>query len=171
MNLVALSLILISAIIHALWNLLMKQSRDKLAFIWWSILVILFIYFPLFLWYLRQSSLPSQENWFWAMVSGFFQALYCVLLSFAYEQGDLSIIYPLSRGSAPIFITIGAILLLAEQLSLTGDRHFDRYIRDLYSSSAFASVFRFAQTDSLLDSERLTTRGFNWYNNRWLPYY
>jgi drug/metabolite transporter (DMT)-like permease len=43
-----------------------------------------------------------------------------MLLAFAYEQGDLSIIYPLSRGSAPIFITIGAILLLNERLSLTG---------------------------------------------------
>ena len=120
MNFIALLLILTSAVIHALWNLLAKQSRDKLAFIWWSMLAILFIYFPLFLWYLRQSSWPWSENWFWPIVSGFFQAVYCVLLSFAYEQGDLSIIYPLSRGSAPVFITIGAILLLDERLSLTG---------------------------------------------------
>ena len=120
MNFVALSLILISAIIHALWNLLAKQSRDKLVFIWWSMLATLFIYFPLFFWYLRQSSLPLSENWFWPIVSGFFQAVYCVLLSFAYEQGDLSIIYPLSRGSAPVFITIGSMLLLDERLSLTG---------------------------------------------------
>jgi len=120
LNLIALLLILISAIIHALWNLLTKQSRDKLAFIWWSMLAILFIYFPLFLWYLRQSSMPLSEIWFWPIVSGFFQAAYCVLLAFAYERGDLSIIYPLSRGSAPVFITIGAIWLLNERLSLTG---------------------------------------------------
>ena len=120
MNLIALLLILISAIIHALWNLLAKQSCDKLAFIWWSMLAILVIYFPLFLWYLRQSSPLLDENWSWPIVSGFFQAAYCALLALAYEQGDLSIIYPLSRGSAPIFITIGAILLLDERLSLAG---------------------------------------------------
>ena len=120
MNFVALLLILISAVIHAFWNLLAKQSRDKLAFIWWSMLAILFIYLPLFLWYLHQSSPPLHANWFWPIVSGFFQTAYCALLAFAYEHGDLSIIYPLSRGSAPIFITIGAMLLLAERLSLTG---------------------------------------------------
>jgi len=111
LNLIALLLILISAVIHALWNFLTKQSRDKLSFIWWSMLAILFIYFPLFLWYLRQSSPFLNENWFWPILSGFFQAVYCALLALAYEQGDLSIIYPLSRGSAPVFITIGAILL------------------------------------------------------------
>jgi drug/metabolite transporter (DMT)-like permease len=83
-------------------------------------LAILFIYFPLFLWYLRQSSPFLNENWFWSILSGFFQSAYCALLALAYERGDLSIIYPLSRGSAPVFITIGAILLLDERLSLTG---------------------------------------------------
>lgn len=81
---------------------------------------ILFIYFPLFLWYLHQSSASLGEDLLWAIVSGLFQTVYCALLSLAYEHGDLSIIYPLSRGSAPVFITIGAILLLKEQLSLIG---------------------------------------------------
>ena len=119
MNFIALLLILISAVIHAFWNLLAKKSYNKLAFIWWSMLAILLIYFCPFLWYLRKSNIPLDENWFWPIVSGFFQAAYCVLLAFAYEQGDLSVIYPLSRGSAPVFITISAMALLGERLSLT----------------------------------------------------
>jgi len=96
----------------------MKRSRDKLAFIWWMMVVIVIIYLPLFVAYVRGLSGYFADKWYLPVVSGFFQCAYCILLAYAYEQGDLSIVYPISRGLSPIFIAVFAGLFLHEQISI-----------------------------------------------------
>ena len=118
LKLSALLLILASAVIHATWNLIMKRSRDKLAFIWWTMVVIVIMYLPLFLVYGSGVSGYLADKWYFPIISGLFQFAYCILLAYAYERGDLSIVYPISRGLAPVFIAVPAYLFLHERISI-----------------------------------------------------
>jgi drug/metabolite transporter (DMT)-like permease len=49
------------------------------------------------------------------LVSGCFHTLYFHVLTQGYRHGDLSVVYPLARGTGPIFTVIGAVLLLDER--------------------------------------------------------
>lgn len=108
-------LVLVSAVLHVLWNTLVKGSSDKLSFAWLTnVLGLAFLAAP-FLWTrLAAPGALGTEVWFWAAVSGVMQTLYVVLLFAAYDHADLSVVYPVCRGLAPL-----AVLLLAGRL--TGD--------------------------------------------------
>jgi uncharacterized membrane protein len=107
----ALGIVLIAAFLHAFWNYLAKKSRNKIAFIWWAILFSTILFFPMFLYYWPAVTISS---------AGCLHAFYFWFIGGAYERGDLSLVYPLARGSGPLFVPILAVLLLNEQLSITG---------------------------------------------------
>ena len=121
MEIYPLGLVLASALIHVLWNMLMKSSRDKLVFMGWVFLFTSFFYFPLFWMNPGRFSIPL-VGWAVIWTSGFIHVVYTIVLGKAYEEGDLSLVYPLAR-SAPLFVTLWAVLFLEERLtvgSLTG---------------------------------------------------
>lgn len=114
----ALLFIFFSALMHALWNLLVKQSRDKTIFIWWmflfswllmSVLTIALELFPIITW---RSLLLA------ALAAGCF-SVYHWLGGYAYREGDLSLTYPLAQ-TAMLYVPLWGILFLGEQLTLVG---------------------------------------------------
>ncbi len=107
----SLSLLLLAAVLHALSNALLKQSRDKLAFTWWMMTAWTVIGFPL-IFFVGQ---PPPIGWLIILVSGLIEAVYFVTLTRAYALGDLSQVYPVARGSAPLFVLLWAMLFLGEQ--------------------------------------------------------
>ena len=115
----ALSIVLVAALLHALWNYLTKTSRNKIAFIWWAILFSTIIFLPMFLYYWPTVTI-SAAGWGCIIATGIFHAFYFWFMGGAYQRGDLSLVYPLSRGSGPLFVPILAVLLLNEQLSALG---------------------------------------------------
>jgi uncharacterized membrane protein len=115
----ALSIVLVAAFFHAGWNFLAKTSRKKMAFIWWFLLIATIVYLPMFLYYWPQVTVTS-AGWVCIIATGFLHALYFWFMGGAYERGDLSLVYPLSRGSGPMFVPILAIIFLQEQLSSPG---------------------------------------------------
>jgi drug/metabolite transporter (DMT)-like permease len=62
-------------------------------------------------------SLPSGTVWFWIVLSGALHAAYKIFLSQAYQHGDLSQVYPLARGTAPLLTTLLVFILLSESLT------------------------------------------------------
>ena len=118
MELWAVGLILLSALLHAVWNFLAKNSLDKYVFSWWMKLFEFLIYLPVGI-YLLASSTISNVGWLIAIISGLVHTAYWILLSASYTHGDLSIVYPISR-SAPITVTLLAVLFFGERLSLSG---------------------------------------------------
>ena len=115
----ALGIVLIAAFLHASWNYLAKKSRNKIAFIWWAILFSTIIFFPMFLYYWPTATITF-TGWGCILATGVIHAFYFWFVGIAYERGDLSLVYPLSRGSGPLFVPILAVFILNEQLSIPG---------------------------------------------------
>jgi len=115
----ALGIVAVAAFLHASWNYLAKKSRNKLAFIWWAILFSVILFFPMFIYYWPAAPISS-AGWVCIVATGVLHAFYFWFMAGAYERGDLSLVYPLARGSGPLFVPILAVLLLNEQLSISG---------------------------------------------------
>src|SRR5210317_2245193 len=115
----ALVVVLVAAFLHASWNFLAKKSKKKIAFIWWFLLIATIGYLPMFLYFWPRHTV-SPAGWACIVATGILHALYFWFMGGAYERGGLSLVYPLSRGSGPLFVPILAIIFLQEQLSFAG---------------------------------------------------
>ena len=113
MWLLSLALVLCSAGLHASWNLIVKSEEDKLFSGWLTVLTPCLILSPA----LSFTGLPPREAWPFLLGSSTLQSLYMVTLTQAYSYGDLSVVYPVARGLAPLLVAIGAPLALGERLS------------------------------------------------------
>jgi drug/metabolite transporter (DMT)-like permease len=111
MTLFSLALLVLAAGLHALSNALIKSSRDKLAFTWWMLTAWALIGLPL-IFFVGQ---PQPIGWLIILVSGLIEAVYFITLTRAYALGDLSQVYPLARGSAPLFVLLWALIFLGER--------------------------------------------------------
>ena len=119
MTATALLIVLAAAFLHAFWNYLAKKSRNKIAFIWWFILCAVVFYFPMFLYFYVGSKI-SAVGWACIVATGLLHTFYFFFVGSSYEQGDLSVVYPLARGFGPFWVPILAVVILGEQLSLAG---------------------------------------------------
>lgn len=118
MSSLAFTLILFSALMHALWNLLVKSSKDKTVFIWWMFVSSCSL-MTLALLVVGPSPLPSWRIVGLAAVGGVCFMLYHLFSGRAYHSGDLSMIYPLAQ-TAMFWVPIWGILLIGEKVSATG---------------------------------------------------
>lgn len=119
MSNLAFSLIVISAAMHALWNLLVKRSRHKTVFIWWMFLTS-FILFSAALPLVQEPfRRPGAGTLLMVAVGATSFVLYHLLNGRAYKDGDLSVVYPLSQTSM-IYVPIWGVALLGERLSFPG---------------------------------------------------
>jgi drug/metabolite transporter (DMT)-like permease len=119
MSATAMLIVLVAAFLHAFWNYLAKKSRNKIAFIWWFILFAVVFYFPMFLYFFVESKI-SAVGWTCIVATGLLHTFYFFFIGSSYEQGDLSVVYPLARGFGPFWVPILAVVVLREQLSLQG---------------------------------------------------
>ena len=112
----SLILLLFAASLHALSNALIKRARDKLAFTWWMLSANLILGAPLLFF---AGNVPP-IGWALILVSGLIEAVYFITLPRAYALGDLSLVYPMARGSAPLFVLLWAVLFLGEAPTIGG---------------------------------------------------
>ena len=107
----ALALVLLAAVLHTAWNLLVKSSSRKDAFTWWALLCGAVVFSPLLF---RGGPIPATV-WPYAIASALVEVLYYVMLGRAYDRGEFSRVYPIARGTAPAFLTVWAFLFLGER--------------------------------------------------------
>jgi drug/metabolite transporter (DMT)-like permease len=115
----ALALIVVAAFVHAGWNFLNKKASGHATFTWWVAVLSAVLYAPLaaamiFYW---QARVDLTAIGFMVGSAGLHTA-YFVLLNEGYRAGDLSLVYPLARGTGPLLATIAAIVFLGERPSL-----------------------------------------------------
>jgi drug/metabolite transporter (DMT)-like permease len=110
MPLLAIALLFASAILHAVWNMMLKQSEIKyIAMNWQVILSGIAAFIALFF-----VGLPPRSMWLFAITSTILEVFYFLLLMYAYTDHDFSLIYPIARGAAPAMLTLWTALFLHE---------------------------------------------------------
>jgi drug/metabolite transporter (DMT)-like permease len=120
MSALALALVLAAAVIHASWNYLLKRSGGGTLFVWWFAMVSALIYAPLafaVVWWMQPTLTWPHYGLMFA--SAILHTGYYMLLDRGYRSGgDLSLVYPLARGSGPLITVAVAILVLGERPSV-----------------------------------------------------
>ena len=115
----ALGLVLASAVVHATWNYFAKRSRGGIPFLWLALTLAIPLYAPaaIAVVMLGRVSIGPVEI-VWLLVSAALNVAYFIFLQRGYRAGDLSIVYPLARGTGPVLATIFAVLVLGERPTL-----------------------------------------------------
>ena len=106
-------LVILSAIAHAVWNAMMKHAGDRAM----MMVAIRSVGLILGLAALPFVDWPAAASWKWLGLTVLVQFAYFVLLVRSYSIGDMSVVYPLARGLAPVLTTIAAFLFAGEALS------------------------------------------------------
>jgi drug/metabolite transporter (DMT)-like permease len=116
MTLPSLALVLLAAVLHAVWNLAAKRAGGGLPFVFVTGLVINTLYLPVLVVYVvwMRPSLSLDAIGVVA-VSAALKTAYSLSLQRGYRTGDFSLIYPLARGTGPLLSVLFAILLLGER--------------------------------------------------------
>lgn len=113
MDLIVFLAVLAGAAMHASWNALVKTGLGRTT----SIFLLALIQGAISLTLLPFFATPSALSWPWIAVSAILHTGYKIFLIRAYEHGDMSQVYPLARGSAPLIVALVGIFVLAENLT------------------------------------------------------
>ncbi len=104
--------VMLAALLHAGWNAVVKTGLNKQTSMFLlsighaAIGIVVAAFHPL----------PPAEVWPWLVGSGLIHMLYQTFLAYAYEQGDLSRVYPIARGAAPMMVLVISLLFLSDRL-------------------------------------------------------
>ena len=108
-------LVLLAAVMHAAWNVLVKFGDDALV----NMTLIMGMAGVIALAFTPFVSFPDPESWIFLAGSLLTHVGYYIFLLFGYRYGDLSLVYPIARGSAPLLVGASSWLLVGEALSTT----------------------------------------------------
>lgn len=121
MNSEALALVITGAFLHAVWNLFAKKASGGVPFVWLFGLVSLGCATPVGLFFWFHNLQPfTLKIWAVILASAAVHVLYSVVLQKGYQKSDFSIVYPLARGTGPLFSVIAAVLILHEMPGVLG---------------------------------------------------
>ena len=117
----ALALVILAGLIHASWNILAKKAGGDVRFAAFTGLVMMVVWAPVGIW-LGIEELPrwGVTEWLVLLASAVLHVVYFVILLRGYRVADLTVVYPLARGSGPLLSCLVAVLLLGEQITTLG---------------------------------------------------
>src|SRR5215475_1367601 len=118
MPLIALAAVLLAAFTHATWNLAAKRASGSRHFVWLYSLASVILYAPIIAWIaLVQRPVFLPVHWFALAATAVLHLGYSLLLQEGYRVSDLSLVYPLARGSGPLLSFFLATTLLGEPVT------------------------------------------------------
>ena len=109
-------LIFFAAFLHALWNIIIKSLDNSLVGIAVKVFFQSIIFFPLIFFV----PFPEGITWLYITCSFLLHSLYFILLGIMYDREDLTFIYPVARGCAPVFVTILSFIFLKDSIPFFG---------------------------------------------------
>ncbi len=117
----ALALVLTAALLHALWNIAAKRAGGNHHFALLSVLMTVVLWTPVALWFgVSEWRLWGVAEWSVLAASALTHVLYFSVLLTGYRKADLTVVYPVARGSGPLLASVGAVLVLGETITLLG---------------------------------------------------
>ena len=122
MDAFVIALVAISAVLHVAWNVRLKTAGDPLRAATVGMLAATVGIVPagIVAWWLGGSRPLPVDGILLGVASGGVEAGYFILLSAAYRRGDLSVVYPIARGTAPLLAVAIGVGILGERLGIAG---------------------------------------------------
>jgi drug/metabolite transporter (DMT)-like permease len=119
MSATALGLVLFAALLHALWNVVAKRTGGDARFALIAALFLAVVWAPLGVW-AAWDALPHWGPVEWAVLlaSAIVHVFYFTTLLRGYRLSDLTVVYPVARGTGPLLATLGALVWLGEAMSV-----------------------------------------------------
>ncbi len=105
--------VLFAAFLHAAWNAIVKSGTNKLQ----GMVLLSFAHAIIGLAMIIAFPLPDRASLIWLAVSVVLHLIYKTFLTLAYQKGDLSRVYPISRGTAPVMVLIISLLFLNDEFN------------------------------------------------------
>lgn len=102
-----------AAFLHALWNALIKVGTSKIG----GMVILSLAEIPIGLAVATWRPLPIMAAWPWIIAAGVTHFFYKFFLTYAYDRGDLSRVYPIARGAAPMIVALIGLATLTDKIS------------------------------------------------------
>jgi len=112
MTLTVFFAVMMAALLHAGWNAIVKTGLSKQT----SMFLLSVGHAGIGLLVALTHPIPAPEVWPWLVASGVIHMAYQLFLAYAYEQGDLSRVYPIARGAAPLIVLVASLAFLSDPL-------------------------------------------------------
>ncbi len=113
MPLTAFALILLAGLIHATWNIAAKKAGGDARFAFFSSLLLAILWLPVGVWAGKDVvGHWGYVEWGFIVGSAVLHVLYFIVLLRDYMKADLTVVYPIARGSGPLLSSLVAILFL-----------------------------------------------------------
>ncbi len=146
MSATALALVLLAALLHAVWNVAAKSAGGDARFALLSALMVTVLWAPVALWV--GWGVVGQWGWVeWAVIaaSGAVHVSYFLTLLRGYRSADLTVVYPVARGTAPLMSAGVALVLFGESLSALGVAGVLAIVAGVFLIAGGPGLFRAAQ--------------------------
>ena len=119
MSAAALALVFTAALLHALWNVVAKKTGGDARFALMAAALLVVVWAPLGVWF-GWHEVPRWGATEWAVLlaSALVHVVYFTTLLRGYRLADLTVVYPVARGTGPLLASLGALLWLGESMSL-----------------------------------------------------
>jgi drug/metabolite transporter (DMT)-like permease len=118
MSLLAFLAVLLAATTHATWNLFAKRAARAEHFVWLYSIASVVLYAPIVIWIVVTQRPQFQLiHWLALGATGVLHLGYSLMLQAGYRASDLSVVYPIARGSGPLLSFVGATVLLGERVT------------------------------------------------------
>lgn len=115
MHPLAIAAVLLAAFTHATWNLAAKRAAGSRHFVWLYSLGSVILYAPAVVWVLSTTRLQfTTAHWVALLMTGILHLGYSLTLQAGYRVSDLSLVYPLARGTGPLLSFLAATFILHE---------------------------------------------------------
>jgi drug/metabolite transporter (DMT)-like permease len=120
MSATALGLVIVAALLHALWNVVAKKTGGDARFALIAALFLVVVWAPLGAWAAWDALARwGRLEWSVLLVSAVVHVVYFTTLLRGYRLSDLTIVYPVARGTGPLLASLGALAWFGETMSLT----------------------------------------------------
>ena len=96
--------VLLSAVLHASWNFVARRNAGNLTVFWWSLWISCLLLLPFVAGVAVSQGIEGfqamlADGWIYVLATGIIHTFYFLLLARAYEHGEISLVYPIARGS------------------------------------------------------------------------
>lgn len=156
MSALALFLVLVAALLHAGWNIAAKKAGGDNRFVLICALFVVVLWAPAGLW-VGWNAVPAWGWREWGLIaaSGVTHLVYFNVLLTGYRVSDLTVVYPVARGTGPLISAFGALWLLDETLSMLGMGGVLLVTFGVFMIAGGPSLWRAAKDSSRRDRVRL----------------